>query len=724
MTKAINAEKDAQVAHWQTEIERAKKRFRVFWDDGDQVVDAYRIQKANGENGAFKDKYNILFSSTETIRPNLYAQSPMARVVLNNKDTASSVARTAAKLLEGDVKYLQRESDFDELMNNVVEDLLLPGLGIGFVRYEANIEGEGDEAKLLDEMVYMEYTYWQDFLMGIARTWKEVPWVAKRVWMNKKDAGERFGEAKAALLQYDTRDNKTRDADNPSDTAEVWEIWDKRSRTVYWYAENCPHLLDSKPDPLKLKGFFPCPKPLRAISNTRTLVPRALYSQYKSQAETLNTMTRRIRLLSEALKVVGVYNGAEIKLKDILAPESGNKMIGVENWALFAQSGGIKNNVEWVPIDTVVKVLNELLTAREVCKQEIYEITGFSDIVRGVSKASETLGAQNLKANWAGARVKKQQAEVQRFARDMLAMAGELVAEHCSPETIIMFSGAEIPTAQAVERDPGLQAMISEAMEACALIKSEMRRVSVIDIETDSTLLADESTEREDRMKFLSSIGAFLQQAIPAAEASPEMAPLLAEIMMFTVRTFPSSRGIEDTFEQVQKAMAAKAANPDQDPGGAKAKAQADAQKAQADAATAQAEIQAKQQADAAKLQLDGLSEQNRHAEQMLDKQIRQQELGLKDRELAIKEREIERELALEAEKVRIAQEEADTRAATAASASAVSEATLAHTVEHDTAQLELAYDELAASQEAQDADREAAAKAAAAKPAKPAGDA
>jgi hypothetical protein len=45
-----------------------------------------------------------------------------------------------------------------------------------------------------------------------------------------------------------------------------------------------------------------------------------LYSQYKSQAETLNVLTKRIRLLGEALRVVGLYDGSQPKLADVLNP--------------------------------------------------------------------------------------------------------------------------------------------------------------------------------------------------------------------------------------------------------------------------------------------------------------------------------------------------------------------------------------------------------------------
>lgn len=640
---------DSRVSYWSGELERAKKRFRTFWENGDAVVDMYRLQKADGNEAASKDKYNILYSSTETIRPNLYAQTPKTRVNLRNKDTASDATRVAALLLEGCVEYVKSEEDFDELMDSAVEDVLLPGLGVGWVRYEARFGDKTDDngakipveggkkdeyqQELLDEMVKMEYVYWQDFLTGVSRTWKETPWVAKRFWPNKQEATARFGAAKAGKLQYSTRESSGREQDNPSETAECWEIWDKTTRKVYWYAESLPELLDEQDDPLKLKRFFPCPRPLRAVKNTRTFVPRALFSQYKSQAETLNVLTKRIRLLGEALRVVGLYDGSQAKLADILNPAAGNRMISVDNWAMFAQNGGINGAVAWVPIDQVSKVLGELLQQREICKAEIYEITGFSDIVRGVSKASETLGAQNLKANWASARVKRMQGEVQRFARDLLALAGELISEHCAPETIAIFSGLQIPTGEEVQADPQLQERIQLFTEACNLLKSELRRISTIDIETDSTLMADDAIEREDRAKFLAAAGAFLQQSVPAMEATPELGPLLGAMLMFTVRSFPSARIIEDEFEKVQKSMANR--KPQEDKDGKNAKNALDQQKLQQDGQNKQAELQQTAQANAAENAREVQAETNRHEEKLA-------ELALKERELALKERELE----------------------------------------------------------------------------------
>ena len=364
-------------------------------------------------------------------------------------------------------------------------------------------------------------------------------------------------------------------------------------------------------------------------------------------------MTKRIRLLGEALRVVGLFDGSQAKLADMLNPAAGNRMIAVDGWAAFAQAGGIKGSTEWLPLDQVVSTLVQLQQAREVAKNEIYEITGFSDIVRGVSKASETLGAQNIKSNWAGARVKKMQKEVQRFARDLIGLTGEIIAEHCDATTIAVFSGLSMPDPAMVAQDPQMQQMLKTFKDATDLIKNEMRRTSTIDIETDSTLLADEESERDDRTKFLAAAGAFLQQAVPAAEATPELGPLLGAMLMFVVRTFPSSRPIEEEFEKVQQGLATRAQQPqNDDKDGSKAKAQTQLQIAQMGQQTDQARIAAENQSKSQELQVrtqheaatvaaNTQAEANRHAEKMLELQVKQQELTLRGREIALKEAQL-----------------------------------------------------------------------------------
>jgi rubredoxin len=39
-----------------------------------------------------------------------------------------------------------------------------------------------------------DYVFWDDFRTSPARTWEEVTWVARRVYMGREEGVERFGE--------------------------------------------------------------------------------------------------------------------------------------------------------------------------------------------------------------------------------------------------------------------------------------------------------------------------------------------------------------------------------------------------------------------------------------------------------------------------------------------------------------------------------------------------
>lgn len=667
---------NARFKSWQDEITKALKRFRTFHEDGDATVDAYRQERADNNRIISKDNFNILYSSTETIRPNLYAQRPTVYVKRRSVDRAGQTALDATLLLEGNIKYCVDEfCDFDGVMESAVEDLLLPGLGTAWVRYEPTFgeqkgpDGKpilGEDGKPLQEKVgekvFTEYTYWKDFITGFGRTWDTLPWIARRWYMTKTEATKRFGAEKANKMSFTAKGgssetDKSRD-DDPSPQAEGWEIWDKINKRAYWYCDSyVEDLLDVQDDPLQLRNFFPCPKPLRAISNTRTFIPKGLYSVYKPQAEQLNSLTKRIRLLTEALRVVGMYDGATLELATILNPTLGNKMVKVDNWASFMQQGGMKGSVEWLPLVDVVNALQQLLTAREVCKNEIYEITGFSDIVRGVSKASETLGAQNIKANWAGARVKKTQKDVQRFARDLLALIGEVISEHFDLATMVEYSGLDIPSPEQLEADPAKKAEAAQFLErfkaAHELLRNEGRRCAIVDIETDSTIMADEQIERQDRTAFMASAASFLQQAVPAMQVAPQLGELLGALLMFGVRTFPTARPVEEAFMRLQQEISgggmqmndpkAKEGGGDKGAGAAQTaqiKGQTDMQLQQGEASIAAADRTSEEQIAAAKLDFEREKENNRHAEAM-------RKLEIEGGKLAITQQSEQREDAM-----------------------------------------------------------------------------
>ena len=153
---------------------------------------------------------------------------------------------------------------------------------------------------------------------------------------------------------------------------------------------------------------------------------------------------------------------------------------------------------------------------------------------------------------------------------------------------------------------------------AVELLRNDKLRGFRIDVETDSTAALDQGEEQERRIEFLTAVGQFFENALPVADAVPQLAPLVGDMMLFAVRGFKTGRTLEAAFEDAVERMreAAEQPPPEQQPDPAAeaeaAKAQTQSQmlqqKAQVDQQKGQmtlAATRAKAEADIAKAQSD-----------------------------------------------------------------------------------------------------------------------
>src|SRR5690606_2601124 len=115
--------------------------------------------------------------------------------------------------------------------------------------------------------------------------------------------------------------------------------------------------------------------------------------------------------------------------------------IPVDSWAAFAENGGVKGAISFLPIDEIQKVIETLIKVRQQAMQDLDIVTGISDILRGTTDSRETLGGIRLKNNNAGTRLSDRQNEIVRFAKENVRLVAEIMAKHFSDETIINCSG-------------------------------------------------------------------------------------------------------------------------------------------------------------------------------------------------------------------------------------------------------------------------------------------
>jgi len=452
---------------WDMELDLAEKEDRDWIERGRKLVKRYRDERDANEGRTAK--YNILWSNVEVLKPVLYGRIPKPDVARRHKDTADPAATLGANILERALAWEDDVEELDDVMKGVVEDRLLPGRGVARVFYEYELgepeddpDGEPDEdgeiptfQSVVAERAPLRYVFWEDYRETPARTETEIWWKAYRSYLTRRELVDRFGKEKgeACNLDYTPHGVKTTDYEQGPLTdafkkAIVWEIWDKKQKKAVWWAKGYKDgVLDEKDDPLEVPGFFPSPQCLRATTSNEQRVPIADYIEYQDQAVELDNLTSRIDRLVRALKVAGVYAGSEkAVLQQLVDDGSENKLIPVEDWAGFAgDKGGLNGLIQWLPVEQIARVLIQLYDARERILRIIYQTTGIADILRGETNPTETLGAQQLKTQFATRRITRAQKDVARFARDLLRLRGAIMARHFSPATLALMSGLPEP---------------------------------------------------------------------------------------------------------------------------------------------------------------------------------------------------------------------------------------------------------------------------------------
>jgi hypothetical protein len=559
---------------WGTEIDASKQELTKFHEDARRIVHRYLDKRE--DFGRDQSRVNLFWSTVQVLLSMLYARPPRADVSRSWQDSEDDQARVAGTMLQ---RMLNRSFDdnvsaWDASVRNGIEDWLTVGFGQAWLRYEVKTEPYTIEAvvdpmtgtelvpsteaeRIVEEDAPCDYVFWGDFFWSPARTWQEVRWVARRVYMTKDQLVERFGEEIARIVPLTrqfNRDNDTRNSApqyDPWNKGEVFEIWCKEAKKVYWYAKGAEVILDVKDDPLGLENFFPCPKPLMANVTTSNFMPRADYIFCQDQFNELDEINTRITWLTRAAKVAGVYDKtAGDSVGRMFSQAAENQLIPVDNWAMFAEAGGVKGKIDFAPIDQVVNCIERLRQYRQDKVMQIYEVLGISDVMRGSSKASETATAQQIKAQFGSTRVQLKQFYIAEWITEALRIKAEIICKHFQPETIVKRSN--------IERTPDI-AYVQGALE---LLKNEEMTEYRISIEADSMAALDWAAERDAAVQFMQGLGAFISQVSPMAQQVPEAGPYLLKMMQWAVAKFRVSTEIESVLDQAVAGMMKKLQTP------------------------------------------------------------------------------------------------------------------------------------------------------------------
>jgi hypothetical protein len=194
-----------------------------------------------------------------------------------------------------------------------------------------------------------------------------------------------------------------------------------------------------------------------------------------------------------------------------------------------------------------------------------------------------------------------------RLARDLVEITSEIITEKFDDVTIIEMSQTQLPTRQMQQQkmaqiqqmlqqgqqmmqmpvpqggDPSQgnpqAAQMQQAMQHGAaqlqkiqqeptieqvlhFLQDNRAKSFVLDIETDSTIMADENAEKQRRTEFVQVLGGLLPQLSTMIQNEPKTAPFCGEILKFATAPFRSGRSLDGAIDELIEQMKEKADQP------------------------------------------------------------------------------------------------------------------------------------------------------------------
>ena len=602
---------------WLNLLEESETAFKDWNTHCDRIDERY-ASLARLSNMARNKEFQLFWSNCEVLKPAIYATPPLPVVVTKFKDRRP-VYQAASELLERCCTVAFDIGHVNDMMIQARDDLALASRGVIWCRYES---GKGKDAGYYSrhERVCYDFKQRGDFLHSISRSWQEVWWVAAASYLTRDEARTRFYEHSGDAYQdaeyrVDKDVQSIGGADN-RERAKFWEIWNKNERRVVWVAQGAEDILDEDDPHLDLQDFFPCPRPAYGTLQRRSLVPVPDVLQYKDQLDEIDMLTGRIHALSDVLEAKGFYPAGGAEIADavntaVAIKTPGRVLVPISNWAAF---GGSKEVIIWLPIDMIAQVVTTLVDLRKQVIEDVYQIMGLSDIMRGATDARETLGAQELKTQFGSSRVHDKQNELARLAKDLVIITSDIITEKFSADTIIEMSQTQLPTQQMQQQQitdigkqmadqqkamqmlqqlPQAQQMAQQNPDGAAQMKQQGQqliqsgqdaikrlteqptveqvltflrdcrsRAFTLDIETDSTIVVDENAEKQRTNEFVQVLGTLLPQLAQMVSVAPQSAPFCSELLKFSVKPYRAGRSLDGSIDEFAETTKQQAAQP------------------------------------------------------------------------------------------------------------------------------------------------------------------
>lgn len=535
-----------QVQKWQDRI-AVSRRWR------DQVS-----QENNWENllDEIKGKYDVvlgniqvppineMFAYKDASLANLYYKDPF--IAVNAKKNATILS---AYILEAGVNHLWAELKLKADIELQITDGLFVGHAWNKVGNNTKTSGSGDLLKITEDSIYANRVSWRDMYMnvGCKNPPKDNIWLSQRIYRPTEDVKKDYPKLAKRLTgssypSIDIKYMKNILYKEDFNYTAIYEVWDAHERKIYTLADeiNNQYLEDPKDWPEWLDEF-----PFQFLSFHN--IPDEPYPQ-SDVAPWEPQVKEKIKLFTMMLNFAKRWNRQMLMKKGTMGLQEVDKFEkGIEGSILMASTTGdiqaATKMLDWGSMPPDFFMLIDRLDAL------IDRIRGQSQFQQGgVTKtATRTSSELELIKGGADARSDRKQDRIETHCESIARHIIMQMKNNFDVPYIARITGKEPPEIIQAFRDQGIY---DEASKTIKFDKSAIQGDFDVAVKAGSTLPLDKGT----RDQILNKV---YQMSIPLASA-PSVPPFIAEIVKELLKDY-EIKGLEQAFEEQQKASQQKA---------------------------------------------------------------------------------------------------------------------------------------------------------------------
>lgn len=649
---------------WTKQINAAKEEHHDWFDQCKKLEDKFIDKEV---------PINLFYSNVQILSAALLNNEPKPEVTRRffNATTAdkkkSDLYTTTARIAQSGIEYYFTKNSAIDVAKAAVKGAIKCGRGVLWVDYEPTIVQTTPDMGLIKRMAVKaglaaapepeEYVAErnikivslspEEYLCSYAENPHNIWWKARRHLMNRDALQSRFGYvATDAELKYSSTDTNVQTQEK---LGEVWEIWDKNNKQRLFLllgGKSNDFLQAPQTDPYKLTDFFPC-WDYTPLTKSRSVVPTPEYMIYGKLLEEINLLSEKNAALGKKVKYVTICHNKDQELVQQLTSASDGSVV-----ASTAHVDDIRNVVTTLDISGAQGMIEKNNARIEILKNQLYEITGMSDLMRGASDPRETATAQRIKGLFGGLRFRDRQISVQEGIKNIFRIVAELICEHWDWDTLSNISGVELLSAtekqvygqQVVANQQAAQTGVPAPYKMDAFIVKQLEKPTsdevlhvlrddrmrnfVIDIESTATDFDNKAEQLTTIQKMTEIFNGITQSA--QFVSNPEFVESYVALVKMQLAHVKCSSAVANQFTDGLIQFANKIRQSQKQapqPTIEDKKLQLDSQKATADNQVAMAKIAADKEIKMQQLHQDAA--------------FKERELLLREREVAVKEREI-----------------------------------------------------------------------------------